>query len=46
MSEEEKMELEKFLKEENGNESLSYIEDSLVAKAFKAGLEFGKKEVK
>lgn len=41
MNKEEKEEFEKFLKE--GNETLSYVEDSLVAKAFEAGLKFGKK---
>lgn len=43
MNKEEKEEFEKFLKEENGNETLSYVEDSLVAKAFEAGLKFGRK---
>lgn len=44
MSKEEREVLEKFLKENNKNETLSYIEDSLVVKAFKAGLEAAKKK--
>lgn len=41
MSEKELETFEAFLKA-NGNESLTYVEDSLVVKAFKAGLEAAK----
>lgn len=44
MSKEEREVLEKFLKENNKNENSTYIEDSLVVKAFKAGLEAAKKK--
>lgn len=41
MNEKEVEAFEAFVKA-NGNESLTYVEDSLVVKAFKAGLEAAK----